>query len=123
VFKTVVLCLRDVTSRKLALDLLLVAILAVVAGDWMYPKKATAVAYSAAIEAEALCAALRFSVERRPTNNPLRRGLHACCPATLVSASHPHRSIPVSAQGKKARPRTRGLAYVESWNASFGSEG
>ncbi len=56
------------TSRKLALDLLLVAILAVVACVWMYPKKATGLAYSVAGETEAVCARLYGSL-----SNAVRR--------------------------------------------------
>ncbi len=41
---------------------MLVAILAAGAGAWMYPKKATAVVNSVAIEAEALCARLYDSL-------------------------------------------------------------
>ncbi len=58
------------TSRKLALALLLVAILAAGAGAWMYPKKVTSVAYSAAFEIEAVCARLYGSLSNAVRRTP-----------------------------------------------------
>jgi len=56
------------TLRKLTLDLMLVAILAVGAGAWTYPKKTTELAYTVVGETEAVCAQLYDSL-----SNAVRR--------------------------------------------------